>query len=114
MFCAHLAINTTVSPVVVSLEMGNLEIGERLLCARSRVDGHKLRTGQGLDYREMNKLGKAYGEMQEAPIFIDDTPSRNMLQITAMARRLKLRQNLGLIVVDYIQLMDSETPPPTR
>jgi replicative DNA helicase len=88
--------------------MGNLEIGERLLCARSRVDGHKLRTGQGLDYRELNKLAKAYHEMEGAPIFIDDTPARNMLQITAMARRLRLRQDLGLIVVDYIQLIDAE------
>src|SRR4051812_44571994 len=106
--CDHAAITLKVPVLVVSLEMGNLEIGERLLCSRSRVDGHKLRTGHGLDYRELNKLGKAFGEMVAAPIFIDDTPARNMLQITAMARRLKLRQNLGLIVVDYIQLIDSE------
>jgi replicative DNA helicase len=112
--CDHAAITGKIPVLVVSLEMGNLEIGERLLCSRSRVDGHKLRTGHGLDYRELNKLGKAYGEMQEAPIFIDDTPARNMLQITAMARRLRLRQNLGLIVVDYIQLIDSEDSRDSR
>lgn len=106
--CDHAAINLRIPVLVVSLEMGNLEIGERLLCARSRVDGHKLRTGHGLDYRELNKLAKAYHEMEGAPIFIDDTPARNMLQITAMARRLKLRQDLGLIMVDYIQLVDAE------
>ncbi|MFO0889852.1 MAG: replicative DNA helicase [Isosphaeraceae bacterium] len=106
--CDHAAITMRVPVLAVSLEMGNLEIGERLLCARSRVDGHKLRTGHGLDYRELNKLAKAYHEMEGAPIFIDDTPARNMLQITAMARRLKLRQDLGLIVVDYIQLIDAE------
>jgi replicative DNA helicase len=112
--CDHAALTNRVPVLIVSLEMGNLEIGERLLCARSRVDGHKLRTGQGLDYRELNKLGKAYGEMQLAPIFIDDTPARNMLQITAMARRLKMRQELGLIVVDYIQLIDSEDSRDSR
>jgi replicative DNA helicase len=112
--CDHAAIASKIPVLIVSLEMGNLEIGERLLCARSRVDGHKLRTGHGLDYRELNKLGKAYGEMQEAPIFIDDTPARNMLQITAMARRLRLRQNLGLIVVDYIQLIDAEDSRDSR
>ncbi len=112
--CDHAAIKLKVPVLVVSLEMGNLEIGERLLCSRSRVDGHKLRTGHGLDYRELNKLGKAFGEMVAAPIFIDDTPARNMLQITAMARRLKLRQDLGLIVVDYIQLIDSEDSRDSR
>ena len=112
--CDHAAINLRVPVLVVSLEMGNLEIGERLLCARSRVDGHKLRTGHGLDYRELNKLGRHIARWQAAPIFIDDTPARNMLQITAMARRLKLRQDLGLIVVDYIQLIDSEDSRDSR
>ena len=74
----------------VSLEMGHLEIAERLLCARSRVDGYKLRTGMGLGNREMTQLAKAYNELSSgAPIFIDDTPARNMLQITASARRLR-------------------------
>ncbi|MDR3619958.1 MAG: replicative DNA helicase [Paludisphaera borealis] len=112
--CDHAAINTKVSTLLVSLEMGRLEIGERLLCARSRVDGHKLRTGRGLDYRELNKLGKAFGEMQSSPIFIDDTPARNMLEIMAMARRLKLRQDIGLIVIDYIQLIDAEEQRDSR
>ena len=62
----------------------------------------------------MNNLSKAFSEMQNAPIFIDATPARNMLQITAMARRLKLRQDLGLIVVDYIQLIDAEDSRDSR
>ena len=101
-------------PVCSSASRWALELAERLLCSRSRVDGHKLRTGQGIRLREMNQLGKAYHEMQNAPIFIDDTPARNMLQITAMARRLKLRQDLGLIVVDYIQLIDAEESRDSR
>jgi replicative DNA helicase len=112
--CDHAAMTSGVTVLLVSLEMGEMEIGERLLCARSRVDGHKLRTGQGIHFSEMNSLTKAYTEMQNAPIFIDSTPARNMLQITAMARRLKLRQDLGLIVVDYIQLVDAEDSRDSR
>ena len=59
-------------------------------------------------------LGKGYDELRIAPLFIDDTPARNMLQITANARRLKMRQNLGMIVVDYIQLVDSEESRDSR
>jgi replicative DNA helicase len=104
----QVAVETQVGVLVVSLEMSQLELAERLLCARSKVDGSKLRTGQGLGTREMTQLGRAYDQLRGAPLFIDDTPARNMLQITANARRLKLRANLGLIVVDYIQLIDAE------
>ena len=62
----------------------------------------------------MSKLGKAYVELEKAALFIDSTPARNMLQITASARRLKLRKGLGLIVVDYIQLVDAEESRDSR
>lgn len=106
--CEHVAVERNTGVLFVSLEMGQLELAERLLCSRSKVDGHKLRTGQGLGTREMTQLGRAYDELRTAPLFIDDTPARNMLQITANARRLRMRQDIGLIVVDYIQLVDSE------
>ncbi|AMV36595.1 replicative DNA helicase [Planctomyces sp. SH-PL62] len=112
--CASAAIQHQVPTLVVSLEMGRLELGERLLSAQARVDSNKLRTGRGMDYREMSKLGKAYGEIASAPIHIDDTPSRNMLQIMASARRLKMRQGLGLIMIDYIQLIDSDESRDSR
>ncbi|MGE3819814.1 MAG: replicative DNA helicase, partial [Isosphaeraceae bacterium] len=112
--CDHAAVNTKIPSLFVSLEMGRIELAERLLCARSRVDGHKLRTGQNLGTREMTLLGKGYEELRISPLFIDDTPARNMLHITANARRLKLRQNLGLILVDYIQLVDSEDSRDSR
>jgi replicative DNA helicase len=113
--CDHAAIELKTPVLCVSLEMGHQEIAERLLCARSRVDGHKLRTGMGLGNREMTQLAKAFSELSKgAPIFIDDTPARNMLQITASSRRLKLRSKLGLIVVDYIQLVDSEDARESR
>jgi replicative DNA helicase len=107
--CEYVAVNMRQGVLFVSLEMGRLELAERLLCARSKVDGQKLRTGQNLGAREMTLLGKAYDELSSARIIIDDTPTRNMIQITANARRLKLRQNIGLVVVDYIQLIDSES-----
>jgi replicative DNA helicase len=112
--CDHASVELKVPVLFVSLEMGQLELAERLLCARSKVDGHKLRTGQNLGTREMTLLGKGYEELRASPMFIDDTPARTMLQITANARRLKLRQRLGLVVVDYIQLIDSEETRDSR
>jgi replicative DNA helicase len=112
--CEHAAADLKIPVLFVSLEMGRIELAERLLCSRSRVDGHKLRTGQGIGAKEMAMLGRGYDSIRLAPMFIDDTPARNMLQITANARRLRLRQNLGLIVVDYIQLIDSEDSRDSR
>jgi replicative DNA helicase len=112
--CDHAGINNKVPVLFVSLEMGYLEIGERLLCARSRVDGHKLKTGLGMGMREMTQLGTAYKELGSGPIFIDDTPARNMVQIAATARRFKRRHQVGLIMVDYIQLIDAEDSRESR
>jgi replicative DNA helicase len=107
--CEYASVEQQTGALFVSLEMGQLELAERLLCARSRVDGDKLRKGRGIGTKEMRDLGIAYDALRAAPIFIDDTPARSMMQITANARRLKLRQNIGLIVVDYIQLIEPES-----
>jgi replicative DNA helicase len=113
--CEHASTEGKTPVLFVSLEMGHMEIAERLLCSRSRVDGYKLRTGMNLGSREIAHLTKAWNElMKDAQIFIDDTPARNMLQITASARRLRLRHQIGLIVVDYIQLVDSEDSRDSR
>ncbi len=113
--CEHAAIELKSPVLFVSLEMGHLEIAERLLCSRSRVNGYKLRTGMGLGNREMTQLAKAFSDLSNnGHIFIDDTPTRNMLQITASARRLRRRKEVGLIVVDYIQLVDSEESRDSR
>jgi replicative DNA helicase len=111
--CDHAAMEGKVAVLFVSLEMGHMEIAERFLCARSRIDNYKLRTGTGMT-REFSQLTKAWNELKHAQIFIDDTPARNMLQITAAARRLRLRNKIGLIVVDYIQLVDSEDSRDSR
>jgi len=113
--CDHTAINLKVPVLFVSLEMGYLEIAERLLCARSRVDGHKLRTGLGMGMRELTQLSKAYSELSKSgEMYIDDTPARNMMQIAASARRIKRRSHIGLLMVDYIQLVDSEDSRDSR
>jgi replicative DNA helicase len=91
----------------VSLEMGKVELGERLLVARARVDGHKLRTGAPLTDAELSRLGRAYDEYKAARLWIDDTPGRSIAQIAANARRHKARHDIGLVVVDYLQLIDS-------
>jgi replicative DNA helicase len=112
--CEHVICELRLAVLFVSLEMGEIELVDRLLSSRARVDGYKLRTGKGLGQQDMVQLGKAYNELHSAQLFIDSTPARNMLQITANARRLKLRQNVGLIVVDYIQLIDSEESRDSR
>jgi replicative DNA helicase len=113
--CEHAAVELKTAVLLVSLEMGKMELAERLLCARSRVFGDKLRKGRGLTHADMIALGRGYEELNSgAVIMIDDTPSRNMLQITANARRLKLRHKIGLVVVDYIQLIDSEESRDSR
>ncbi|WP_435006495.1 replicative DNA helicase [Tundrisphaera lichenicola] len=112
--CEHVICDLKKAVLFVSLEMGELELVERLLSSRSRVDGHKLRTGKNLGQQDLVALGRGYAELRAAPLFIDDTPARNMLQVTANARRLKLRQDIGLIVIDYIQLVDSEESRDSR
>ena len=112
--CDHAAVKNNIATLFVSLEMGRVELAERLLGARARVDGNRLRHGHNLATSDLTRLGKAYNEFSQAPLFIDDTPARDVLQITASARRLKMRNNLGMIVLDYIQLVDSEDSRDSR
>ena len=93
--------------VLFSLEQSKLELAERLLCIRSKVNGHSLRAGE-LDEGDHERLMQASSELSECPIFIDDRPGRTMAQIGAISRRLKRRTNLGLIVIDYLQLIEPE------
>jgi replicative DNA helicase len=87
-----------------SLEMGKLSIVQRMLCARARVDAHKLRTGRihSEDYAE---LARAAGELESAKLFIDDTPGLSIMAMRSRARRVKHNHGLDMIVIDYLQLM---------
>lgn len=104
---ANAAVKNGAATLIVSLEQSRLEIGERLLCASARVDAHRLRNGY-VDPSGMKTLVRASGELAASPLFIDDTPGRTMIQIAAMARRLKRRADLRLIVIDYLQLIDAD------
>ncbi|MDH3776649.1 MAG: replicative DNA helicase, partial [Desulfobulbaceae bacterium] len=89
---------------VFSLEMSKEQLGMRMLCSVSRVDSQALRTGFIRD-PDWPKLARATGILSEAPIFIDDTPAISVLEMRAKSRRLKTEHNIGLVVVDYLQLM---------
>ena len=91
----------------VSLEMAQLELAQRMLCARGRIDGRKFRGGY-LSGDDREELVKASSELSLARLYIDDTPSRTITEIAACARRLKRRENLGLIVIDYLQLIEPD------
>ncbi|MFQ6102661.1 MAG: replicative DNA helicase [Candidatus Glassbacteria bacterium] len=98
------AVERGIPVAVFSLEMSRDQVVQRLLCSEARVDGSKLRTGF-LSESDWPKLATAAGILAEAPIYIDDSPSTTILEMKAKARRLKSEVNLGLIIVDYLQLI---------
>jgi replicative DNA helicase len=87
-----------------SLEMSKEQLAMRLLCSEARVDSHKIRSGF-LSRQECGKLLQAAGLFMDVPIYIDDTPSISPLELRAKARRIMSDQGLGLVIVDYLQLM---------
>lgn len=92
-------------PVAIfSLEMSKMELVQRLVCAEALVDVHKLRTGN-LSDQDWSRLATAVGRLADAPVYIDDTEAVTVLDIRANARRLKQKHGLGLVIVDYLQLM---------
>ncbi len=91
----------------VSLEQSRIELAERLLCCQARVDSHRLRKGT-LTADDMEKLIEAGNFLRGAKLFIDDSPGQGMLRIAANARRLKMRQDIKLVVIDYLQLIEPE------
>jgi replicative DNA helicase len=109
----YAAIHARIATLFVSLEMSAIELGDRLLCSVAQVNGNRLRNGT-ITTDERRKLVSAAAEISQAPMFIDDSPSRTMTEIAANARRLKRRENLGLIVVDYLQLIDPDNPRDPR
>ena len=103
----HVAVNCQQPTLFVSLEMSKLELGDRLLCSRAKVNGHRLRNGH-ISKEESQLLIRTANEVSSAPLFIDDNPGRTMTEIAAAARRLKRRHGLSLIVIDYLQLIEPD------
>ena len=100
----HAAIEKKIPAALFSLEMSKEQLVLRMLCSEAKVDAHKLRGGF-LGEADWPKLTRAAGILSEAPIFIDDTPALSVLEMRAKARRLMAEHELGLVIVDYLQLM---------
>ena len=100
----HAAVNNNVPVVIFNLEMSKEQVANRILCSEAMVDSNKIRTGK-IDDNEWIKLANASGRLAEAPIYIDDTPGISIMEIRARCRKLKLEKNIGLVVIDYLQLV---------
>ncbi len=100
----YVAIEKKIPVAVFSLEMSKEQLVLRMLCSEAKVDAHRLRGGF-LGEADWPKLTRAAGTLSDAPIFIDDTPAISVLEMRAKARRLRAEHELGLVIVDYLQLM---------
>lgn len=100
----HAAVRGKVPVVIFSLEMSKEQMANRILCSEAMVDSAKVRTGK-IDDEEWGKLAAASGELSEAGIYIDDTPGISVMEIRAKCRKMKLEKNIGLVVIDYLQLV---------
>jgi replicative DNA helicase len=105
-FARAAAIRNNMSTVLFSLEMGRNEITMRLLSAEARVPMHTMRTGQMND-DDWARLARRMSEVADAPLFIDDSPNMSLMEIRAKCRRLKQRNDLRFVIIDYLQLMSS-------
>jgi replicative DNA helicase len=103
------AIKTKIPVGIFSLEMSKEQLVDRLLCAQANVSLWRMRTGKLSDKEEDNdfsRIGEAMGQLSEAPIYIDDSASSNIMEIRTKARRLQVEKGLGLLIIDYLQLME--------
>ncbi|MFA6533669.1 MAG: replicative DNA helicase [Patescibacteria group bacterium] len=116
-FARHVAVESKIPVGIFSLEMSKEQLVDRLLCAQAGVDMWKMRTGRLSDRNEDNdfsKIGHAMGILSEAPIYIDDTAMTNIMEIRTKCRRLQMEHGLGMIVLDYLQLMEGSVGSESR
>lgn len=107
----HAAVRYQTPVGIFSLEMSAQQLVDRMVAAEARVNAWNLRTGRITDQEDFTRIHDAYDRLSQAPIFIDDQPGNNILKMRAVSRRLKRESGLGLLVVDYLQLM---VPTQTR
>ncbi len=111
-FARNIATKSKIPVGIFSLEMSKEELVDRMLCAEARVGLWELRTGKLSDKGEnddFSRIGMAMGRLSEAPIFIDDSGTLNIMELRTKARRLQMEHNLGVIFVDYLQLMEGRS-----
>ncbi len=110
----YATIKTQKTVLFVSLEMSRLELADRILCSMAQIDSHRLRNGT-ISKDDSRRLIEKANDISQAPLFIDDSPSRTVGEIAAAARRIMRRQeSLGLIVIDYLQLIEPDNPKDPR
>ncbi len=107
------AIDHKIPVGIFSLEMSTMQLIIRLLCAEGRLNAHLVRTGK-LPHEEGVKLSKNAHKLIESPIYVDDLPAQTVLEIRAKARRLKVEKNIGMIIIDYLQLMQGPASSESR
>jgi replicative DNA helicase len=110
---AHASMEAKLPVLLFSLEMSHLEITQRLLCSEARVDATRMRNGRLLE-SDWPKITHAIGRLGEAPVYIDDNPNVTIMDIRAKARRMKSREGLGLVVIDYLQLLTGRNSAESR
>jgi replicative DNA helicase len=111
---AHAAMKAKVPTLIFSLEMSHSELTQRLLVSEARVDANRIRNGKLLE-PDWPKISNAIGRLGEAPIFIDDNPNLTVMEVRAKARRMKAKEGgLGLIIIDYLQLMSGRSSAENR
>ncbi len=109
----YVTIECKLPTLLVSLEMAKAEVANRLLCSQGKIDAHKFRAGY-LSQDDRDKLAEASARISQAPLFVDDTPARSVTEIAACARRLRNRENLRLLIIDYLQLIQPDNPKDPR
>lgn len=105
-FCEHAAITDTTPALLISLEMGKGEIGERMLASHAKLDGHLLKSPWKLNDSHWDRLNQSVVALRHRPLWVDDAPTRSMAQIVAIARREKAYRKIGFLAIDYLQLID--------
>ena len=98
------AVDSSIPVAIFSLEMSKEQLSLRMLCSEARIDSSRLRGGF-FSMEDWQRLTDAAGVLSESPIYIDDSPSMTAMEIRAKARRLKMDKNIGLVIIDYLQLM---------
>lgn len=110
----HVTMELAQPVLFISLEMSAIELADRMLCSVAGVNGHRLRNGT-ISNADRQRLVRKAGIVSQAPLFVDDSPSRTVSEIAAAARRVRRQQDgLGLIVIDYLQLIEPDNPKDPR
>ena len=109
----YVAMHEKVPVLIFNLEMSKEQLVKRILSSESMIDAKKINNGE-LESEDWLKLGDASGRLSDVPIYIDDTPGLSSAELRAKSRKAKLEKKIGLIIIDYMQLMESKTPSASR